>query len=159
MTLGDGFNGLARGKTVTGVVIIAQGFANMSYERISFSMRLLAARLDALGRRAATPAGRGEILANLETVIRRSRMGGLLLDKLRVMAAYFRDAHEPVGPKLLIGGALLYLVIPTDLIPDWIPLAGFVDDFTAITYVWNRLQDIFVEYEKRRSERQMIEAE
>jgi uncharacterized membrane protein YkvA (DUF1232 family) len=125
----------------------------MSYERFTLSMRLLAARLDTLGRRAATPEGRQAIVARLEAAIRRSHIGGALLDKLRVMVAYFRDPDEPMAPKLLIGGALLYLIIPTDLIPDWLPVVGFVDDFTAISYVWNRLQDIFVEYEKRRNER------
>ena len=37
-----------------------------------------------------------------------------------------------VKEKTLIIGALGYLILPLDLIPDAIPLAGFTDDFTAL---------------------------
>ena len=38
----------------------------------------------------------------------------------------------PVKAKTLIIGALGYLILPTDLIPDFIPALGFTDDLTAI---------------------------
>ena len=37
-----------------------------------------------------------------------------------------------VKEKTLIIGALGYLILPLDLIPDAIPLTGFADDFTAL---------------------------
>lgn len=40
----------------------------------------------------------------------------------------------PVKEKGLIIGALGYLILPIDLIPDAIPVAGFTDDLTALTY-------------------------
>jgi uncharacterized membrane protein YkvA (DUF1232 family) len=55
---------------------------------------------------------------------------------------------------LLIGAALLYLVIPTDLIPDWFGLVGFADDFAALAYVWNQTRDVLLNYEERRRQRQ-----
>ena len=38
----------------------------------------------------------------------------------------------PVKAKTLIIGALGYLILPTDLVPDFIPALGFSDDLTAL---------------------------
>ncbi len=40
----------------------------------------------------------------------------------------------PKGDRLKIIGALGYLILPIDIIPDWIPVVGFTDDLAAI--VW-----------------------
>lgn len=43
------------------------------------------------------------------------------------------DPNVPNEPKLLIAGALLYLISPADLIPDeMFPIVGFSDDAAAI---------------------------
>lgn len=36
---------------------------------------------------------------------------------------------------VLIAGAVLYFVIPIDVIPDFIPVAGFIDDAAVIAWV------------------------
>ena len=41
----------------------------------------------------------------------------------------------PVQQKALILGALGYLILPADLVPDVIPLLGFTDDAAAIATV------------------------
>lgn len=38
----------------------------------------------------------------------------------------------PVKAKSLIIGALGYLILPADLVPDFIPALGFTDDLTAL---------------------------
>ena len=38
----------------------------------------------------------------------------------------------PVKAKTLIIGALGYLILPVDLMPDFIPALGFTDDLTAL---------------------------
>lgn len=38
------------------------------------------------------------------------------------------------GDKAKILGALGYFILPFDLIPDWIPVAGFTDDLAALTW-------------------------
>ncbi|HOS43165.1 MAG TPA: YkvA family protein [Armatimonadota bacterium] len=129
----------------------------MHTEDQPFSLRAARERVRDLGARAMTPAGRREIIGKLEEAIHRSKIGGALLDKLRLMADYFRDPAEPLQPKLLVGGALLYLILPGDLVPDWIPLVGFLDDVTVISFVWTRLQDIFLHYAKRREARRLAE--
>ena len=46
---------------------------------------------------------------------------------------YLLQSKEvPVKAKTLIIGALGYLILPADLVPDFIPALGFTDDLTAI---------------------------
>ena len=101
----------------------------------------------------ATPDGRQLIAEGLEAAIRRSKLGGVMLDKVRLMYAYFRDPGEPWKPKIMIGAALLYLIIPSDVIPDWFGLIGFADDFAAIAFVFNQTRDVLTNYEERRQRR------
>jgi uncharacterized membrane protein YkvA (DUF1232 family) len=43
------------------------------------------------------------------------------------------DSHTPHQARLTVLAALTYLLVPLDLIPDFIPVAGFSDDVVAIT--------------------------
>jgi uncharacterized membrane protein YkvA (DUF1232 family) len=43
------------------------------------------------------------------------------------------DADTPAPAKLTVLAALAYLLLPLDLIPDFIPAAGFSDDVVAMT--------------------------
>jgi len=43
------------------------------------------------------------------------------------------DGTTPHQARLTVLAALTYLVLPTDLIPDFIPVAGFGDDMVALT--------------------------
>lgn len=71
-------------------------------------------------------------------------LGGKALQTLArpVLTLYYvsRDPSVPVGEKLLIYGALGYLILPTDLIPDMIAGMGFVDDLSAIAWVLHSVQ-------------------
>ncbi|MFO8006304.1 MAG: DUF1232 domain-containing protein, partial [Candidatus Brocadiia bacterium] len=43
-----------------------------------------------------------------------------------------QDPGTPLVAKLLLGAALGYLLSPLDLIPDWIPLLGYLDDVLIV---------------------------
>jgi len=43
------------------------------------------------------------------------------------------DANTPPQVRLTMLAALTYLLVPLDLIPDFIPAAGFSDDLVALT--------------------------
>ncbi len=45
------------------------------------------------------------------------------------------DNSTPQQVRLSIMGALTYLILPIDLIPDFIPASGFSDDLVALTAV------------------------
>jgi uncharacterized membrane protein YkvA (DUF1232 family) len=122
-----------------------------------FSWRDLRTMLGNLTALVSTPEGRQVIADQLETRIRQSKMGGVMLDRVRLMYEFYRDPAEPFKPKLLIGAALLYLIIPNDLIPDWFGLIGFADDFAAIAFIWNQTRDVLTNYDERRRQRQQLQ--
>lgn len=50
------------------------------------------------------------------------------------------DASTPAPVRMTMVAALSYLLMPADLIPDLIPIAGFSDDLVALTAligIWN----------------------
>ncbi len=52
--------------------------------------------------------------------------------------AVFRAKDTPRYVKLILGLGLLYIVSPWDLIPEWIPIIGLMDDLTlaALLIAW-----------------------
>jgi len=58
------------------------------------------------------------------------------IEKAKREIAYYKAliAHpETPGPaRWLVGGALAYLLSPVDLIPDWIPVLGWLDDLLIV---------------------------
>lgn len=46
----------------------------------------------------------------------------------------------PSNEKLLIIGALGYFILPIDLIPDFIPVAGYTDDLAALIACYNKVK-------------------
>jgi uncharacterized membrane protein YkvA (DUF1232 family) len=119
-----------------------------------FSSRDLLKMLKDLGALAASQEGRQLIASRLQRSVRESSITGPLLNKVNLMYDFFRDPAEPLKPKLLIGAALLYLIIPNDLLPDFFPLFGFTDDFAAIAIAWSQVKDVLMNYELRRQQRQ-----
>jgi uncharacterized membrane protein YkvA (DUF1232 family) len=43
-----------------------------------------------------------------------------------------RDPRTPKLPKLLLGIAIFYVLIPFDIIPDFIPVMGYLDDVVIV---------------------------
>lgn len=44
------------------------------------------------------------------------------------------NPETPLGAKMKIYGALGYLIFPIDLVPDFVPVAGYGDDLVALLY-------------------------
>jgi uncharacterized membrane protein YkvA (DUF1232 family) len=71
---------------------------------------------------------------------------------LRLIRAYYRGQYRaiPVTTLLIIVAALIYLVNPLDLIPDWIPGLGLIDDAFILALVVRRTRealDAFIDWE------------
>jgi len=51
---------------------------------------------------------------------------------------WFSGAYDKVPARMIVSlaGALIYLVSPLDLIPDWVPMAGLVDDAAMLAFVF-----------------------
>lgn len=50
----------------------------------------------------------------------------------------FKSPNTPVSLKAIIIGALIYMVTPIDLVPDFIPVAGLLDDVGVIGMVFRQ---------------------
>ena len=62
------------------------------------------------------------------------------------MWEYLNDKNVPLIKKILPLAALLYLVMPVDLIPDFIPVAGLGDDVAIIMWVFYQYYGQLKEY-------------
>ena len=51
-----------------------------------------------------------------------------IVQRGRQLWDYLHSGRVTGFEKFLLGAALLYLVTPSDLIPDWLPVAGWMDD-------------------------------
>jgi uncharacterized membrane protein YkvA (DUF1232 family) len=63
------------------------------------------------------------------------------------------DPSTPLTAKAVAIGALAYWILPIDVIPDFIPVAGFADDATAILIAYNAMSShIKEEHHKKADE-------
>lgn len=58
---------------------------------------------------------------------------------LRLLWGLIADARVSMVDKLLVAGAIAYIVAPVDLIPDFIPFLGEVDDVYLLVMALRRL--------------------
>lgn len=71
---------------------------------------------------------------------------------IRMIKSYRKGLYRDLEWQslVLLVAALVYFITPIDLIPDFIPITGFVDDITVVVWVYNKLQteiDKFIAWE------------
>ncbi len=61
-----------------------------------------------------------------------------VLDLLRHAVAVFLARQTPLYVKVVLAAGLLYIVSPYDLIPEWVPVVGVLDDLAlaALLVAW-----------------------
>lgn len=59
----------------------------------------------------------------------------LVPDAVGLFARLARDSSVPRPARLLLGLGLLYLAMPIDLVPDFIPVVGALDDVLVVALV------------------------
>src|SRR4051812_37058343 len=85
---------------------------------------------------SATPAGGMPRTGAKRTVMYYIRQ---LPQYVRLLAGLARDPRVSVLDKMLVLGAVAYIVMPIDLIPDFIPFFGEVDDVYVLVLALQRL--------------------
>ena len=55
--------------------------------------------------------------------------------KLTLLRRLFKDRRVPVWAKVLLPALAVYLALPLDLIPDFIPVIGYLDDLLVVLLV------------------------
>ena len=67
----------------------------------------------------------------------------LLLPRLaRMIASLLADGEVPRGAKIALAAVALYLASPVDLIPDFIPVIGYLDDLVLAAVVLDGLLNV-----------------
>jgi len=62
---------------------------------------------------------------------------------LRLIRAYYRGDYRQISVAnlIIIIAAIIYVLDPWDLIPDWIPGIGFVDDATVLAFAVQKTRE------------------
>lgn len=60
--------------------------------------------------------------------------------KLRFLMIYLTDSKVSIVKKLWVLAPLVYLLLPTDLIPDFLLGLGFMDDILVILLLFGKIQ-------------------
>ena len=62
---------------------------------------------------------------------------------LRLIRAYYRGEYRAISMTnlVMIIGAIIYVLNPWDLIPDWIPTLGFLDDATILAFAVQKTRE------------------
>jgi uncharacterized membrane protein YkvA (DUF1232 family) len=55
--------------------------------------------------------------------------------------------HIPWTTILIVVAALIYFVVPMDMLPDFIPVAGYIDDFSVIMAVFKKVKSDVVAFQ------------
>lgn len=68
------------------------------------------------------------------------------------------NGNYPVPKKTVIVGifALLYLINPIDIVPDFIPLLGFADDIAALAFAASLIKDDLNKYRVWKNVREYV---
>ena len=100
-----------------------------------------------------------KFLNRLENKLKKVPVGGEILSRVPVMISmlrsYFKKEYKdvPIGTLIALISALLYWLAPVDVIPDAIPIAGYVDDATVITACLKLINDDLKEYKAWRDKK------
>ncbi|MGM0471416.1 MAG: YkvA family protein [Bacillota bacterium] len=94
-----------------------------------------------------------KILTKVEQFLEEKKEKIDFLDRVHLLVAMLKDHSNQQfyiddGTLGLIIACLAYLVLPTDLVPDFIPIVGFTDDAAAFTIVFNQLSSEIERYRK-----------
>ena len=93
-----------------------------------------------------------KFLDRLERKLKKVPVGGDILSMLPVMISmlrsYFKKEYKdiPIGTMIALISALLYWVTPIDVLPDALPVVGYVDDAAVIAACLKLINDDLKDY-------------
>lgn len=96
----------------------------------------------------------------LDSVNQRLPIVKNLLNKVKTLYAMLRDKEFAMAwsSKTMVIAGLLYFISPIDLLPDYIPILGYIDDAFVMSVVMNAMAseiERFKEYSEQKNGRQI----
>jgi len=107
----------------------------------------------ALGRRMA--ADESELRRKLWRRVKREVATVPFLEDILTAHYCAFDRHTPVHVKAVLVGALVYFVMPDDLVPDYLPIIGYADD-AAVLGMAIKFMSSHIKPEHREAARRMV---
>lgn len=86
-------------------------------------------------------AGQERIHKEFNTKMKETTGLGKYVEQLKAMYTHFINGHGHVTDQILIGAALLYFIVTTDLMPDYILPVGLLDDAFIVRSISQRLEN------------------
>lgn len=79
-----------------------------------------------------------------------------MLERVGLLYEMIRDREFSISTKTkaLVGAALLYFVLPADIVPDFVPGIGYIDDALILTTLWNLIRseiDSYNDFRRRKA--------
>lgn len=92
---------------------------------------------------ARTEEGKKIILNEYIPKVAKVNGSGIIIEQLNLLYNLFCSKNTPPNEKAIIGSALLYFILSTDIIPDYVFPIGYLDDAIAVNLVIKRLPKYF----------------
>lgn len=116
---------------------LEQTLLSSKQARELFSMKKLHQILNDLRMYAATKKGEQFIEREFENKLTTLQGRGPFIEQLKQCFTIFTKKQASTAHLILIGSALLYFIVPIDVIPDYLFPIGFIDDAIACQLVLN----------------------
>ncbi|MFF2448693.1 DUF1232 domain-containing protein [Neobacillus sp. NPDC058068] len=88
---------------------------------------------------ALTKEGEQKILEEFETKVEQVRGAGPFIIELKKMYKSFCEENNSAEKRTILGSVLLYFILSTDIIPDYVFPFGYLDDCLAVQIGLERL--------------------
>ncbi|KQL53152.1 DNA-binding protein [Heyndrickxia shackletonii] len=89
-----------------------------------------------------TKEGEQKILEEFETKVEEVRGAGPFIIELNKMFKSFREENLSIEKRTILGSVLLYFILSTDIIPDYVFPFGYLDDCLAVQIGLERLSKL-----------------
>lgn len=63
----------------------------------------------------------------------------MLPNLIKLLGRLLKDPRVPRRSKIVVGAVVVYVVSPIDLLPEFIPIAGVLDDLFLVVFALNHL--------------------
>lgn len=108
---------------------------------LEFTLDKVDFKIDKYQRYSQTDEGKKAIIKEFKAKLNELSGRGLYIEKLKWMYLKFQSKQGTAREMALMGAALLYFIVTTDLIPDYLMPIGLLDDAFIVKVISQRLEN------------------